>query len=77
MSKKYIAKLVKCAMRNAVVLEYDSLLYAIKQCTAPCAAKIPKDAYAADIRNLTRFLDGSRESVLKEREADIDRHFPH
>src|SRR3954454_24235668 len=34
------------------------LLYAIKQCSAPCADKIPRDAYADDIRRLTRFLDG-------------------
>ncbi|MEZ0265865.1 MAG: GIY-YIG nuclease family protein, partial [Phycisphaerae bacterium] len=42
------------------------LLYAIHQCTAPCAAKIPKDAYGEDVRNLMRFLDGNRESVLKD-----------
>jgi len=56
------------------------LLYAIHQCTAPCAAKIPRDAYAEDIRNLTRFLDGNRESVLKDlekqmKQASEDLHF--
>ncbi len=56
------------------------LLYAIKQCTAPCAAKIPREAYAEDIRNLMRFLDGNRESVLKDldkqmREASENLHF--
>jgi excinuclease ABC subunit C len=56
------------------------LLYAIHQCTAPCAAKIPRDAYAEDIRNLTRFLDGNRESVLRDLEkqmkkASEDLHF--
>ena len=42
------------------------LLYAIHQCTAPCAAKIPRDAYGEDIKNLLRFLDGNRDSVLKD-----------
>jgi excinuclease ABC subunit C len=56
------------------------LLYAIKQCTAPCAAKIPKDSYGEDIRNLTRFLDGNREGVLKDLEKEMkqaseDLHF--
>src|SRR3954469_26077691 len=47
------------------------LLHAIKQCTAPCAAKIPRDAYNEDIKNLTRFLDGNRESVLKDLEKQM------
>ncbi|MDB5322117.1 MAG: uvrC [Phycisphaerales bacterium] len=47
------------------------LLHAIKQCTAPCAAKIPRDAYADDIKNLTRFLDGNRESVLRDLEKQM------
>src|SRR3954467_6589111 len=56
------------------------LLYAIKQCTAPCADKIPRDPYAEDIRNLTRFLDGNRDSVLKDLEKEMkqasdDMHF--
>src|SRR3954465_2180508 len=33
------------------------LLYAINQCTAPCAAKIPKAPYAEDITRLLRFLE--------------------
>ena len=56
------------------------LLYAIKQCTAPCAAKIPRDAYAEDIRNLMRFLDGNRESVVRDlqrqmKQASENQHF--
>jgi len=56
------------------------LLHAIKQCTAPCAAKIPKDAYGEDVRNLMRFLDGNRDSVLKDLhkqmvEASSNLHF--
>lgn len=48
------------------------LLHAIKQCTAPCAAKIPRDAYNEDIRNLTRFLDGNREGVLRDLEKQMN-----
>src|SRR3984885_9824968 len=33
------------------------LLYPIKQCTAPCAAKISKETYRADVGRLLRFLD--------------------
>src|SRR5256885_1144655 len=56
------------------------LLHAIKQCTSPCAAKIPRDAYAEDIKNLTRFLDGNRDSVPKDLEKEMkqasdDMHF--
>lgn len=56
------------------------LLYAIHQCTAPCAAKIPRDAYGEDIRNLLRFLEGNRQTVLKDlqkqmKEASENLHF--
>ncbi len=42
------------------------LLYAIKQCTAPCADKIAKQEYREDIARLTRFLDGDKKTVLKQ-----------
>ena len=44
------------------------LLYAIDQCTAPCADKVAPDAYGEDVRRLLRFLDGNRESVLRDLE---------
>jgi len=47
------------------------LLYAIKQCTAPCAARIPKESYDEDIRNLMRFLDGDRKTVLAQLEKEM------
>lgn len=47
------------------------LLYAIKQCTAPCADKIPRDAYADDIKRLIRFLDGERKTILRDLERDM------
>src|SRR5271170_1463323 len=42
------------------------LLYAIHQCTAPCADRITKEDYVADIDRLRRFLETSRGDVLKE-----------
>src|SRR5947199_4783951 len=44
------------------------LLYAINQCTAPCAAKIPKEPYAEDISRLLRFLEGNHKQVLRDLE---------
>ena len=41
------------------------LLYSINRCTAPCADRISKDDYAADIASLRQFLRGDR-SKLKD-----------
>lgn len=47
------------------------LLYPIHQCTAPCAAKIPTDAYRQDIGRLLKFLDGDKKSVLADLEKEM------
>jgi len=47
------------------------LLYPIKMCTAPCAAKIPKDTYREDITRLIRFLDGDKTRVIADLERDM------
>ncbi|HEX2971222.1 MAG TPA: UvrB/UvrC motif-containing protein, partial [Tepidisphaeraceae bacterium] len=47
------------------------LLYAINQCTAPCAAKIPREAYRDDINRLIRFLNGERKAILHELEKEM------
>ena len=47
------------------------LLYAINQCTAPCADKIAPDPYDDDIRRLVRFLDGNRKAVLNDLEREM------
>jgi excinuclease ABC subunit C len=47
------------------------LLYPIKQCTAPCAAKIPRETYRDDISRLVRFLDGDTKTVLKTMEKEM------
>jgi excinuclease ABC subunit C len=47
------------------------LLYPIKQCTAPCAAKISKETYRSDITRLIRFLDGEKKNVLRTMEKEM------
>lgn len=47
------------------------LLYPIKQCTAPCAAKVSKEVYRDDIKRLIAFLDGNKKSVLSQMEKDM------
>lgn len=48
------------------------LLYAINQCTAPCADKVSRESYADDVRRLTRFLDGERKAVLRDLEREMN-----
>ncbi len=47
------------------------LLYPIKQCTAPCGARISKEAYREDINRLIRFLDGNKKSVIESMEKEM------
>jgi excinuclease ABC subunit C len=47
------------------------LLYPIKQCTAPCAAKISRRDYRQDIQRLLRFLDGEKKAVLESMEKEM------
>ena len=41
------------------------LLYSIKQCTAPCGAKIGKEEYKQIIKDLVKFLKSKRSTVLR------------
>ena len=47
------------------------LLFNINQCTAPCNLRIGKEDYRKDIHRLRMFLDGKKESLLKELEAEM------
>ena len=47
------------------------LLYPIKQCTAPCAAKISKETYAEDIDRLIQFLEGDKKTVIARMEKEM------
>jgi excinuclease ABC subunit C len=48
------------------------LLHAINQCSAPCAAQISEEAYAADIRRLLRFLNSKRSVVLRQMQKEME-----
>lgn len=47
------------------------LLHAIGQCTAPCADRVSKDAYRADIDRFLRFLTSKRTQMIRELERDM------
>jgi len=42
------------------------ILYSIKQCTAPCAAKIDKSEYKKIIMDLIKFLRSKRSTILRQ-----------
>ncbi len=42
------------------------LLFSIKQCTAPCAARIDKQEYKKIIRDLVKFLRSKRSTILRQ-----------
>jgi excinuclease ABC subunit C len=48
------------------------LLYAIKQCTAPCADKISRHAYREDVDRFVRFLGSKRSAMLREMKGEMD-----
>ena len=47
------------------------LLYPIKQCTAPCAAKISPEDYRTDIERFIKFLDSKRSVLLREMKDEM------
>lgn len=49
------------------------LLHTIGQCTAPCAAKISKEAYRADVDRFVRFLESKRSVMLREMREEMER----
>jgi hypothetical protein len=49
------------------------LLYAINQCTAPCAAKISKDGYRIDVDHFVRFIGSKRSVMLREMRQEMEK----
>ena len=47
------------------------LLASIRQCTAPCNLRISRDEYRKDIARLRKFLEGNRQGLLKEMQAEM------
>lgn len=48
------------------------LLYPIKQCTAPCAARIDQATYRADVERFIRFLESKRSNMLREIRIEME-----
>lgn len=48
------------------------LLHAINQCTAPCADRISRAAYAADIRRLIKLLRSKRSVLLRQLRREME-----
>jgi len=69
-----LQKIFKFRTCNLNISEDDSkrrffrpcLLYSIKQCTAPCGAKIDKHEYKKIITDLVRFLRSKRSIILRQ-----------
>ncbi len=47
------------------------ILYSIRQCTAPCAAKIEKDEYKRIISDLVKFLKSRRSTILNQMKKEM------
>ncbi len=45
------------------------LLHAIRRCTAPCADRVPRERYVADVETLRKFLRGGRDQVVADLRA--------
>lgn len=47
------------------------LLHSIRQCTAPCNFRVTRDEYRKQIRSLRMVMEGKKERLLKEMEAEM------
>jgi excinuclease ABC subunit C len=47
------------------------ILYNIGQCTAPCAGKIGREAYRADVERFLKFLTSKRSEMLREMREEM------
>jgi excinuclease ABC subunit C len=48
------------------------LLYSIKQCTAPCGDRVSKDDYKLQIKDLVKFLQSKRSTVLRQLKKQME-----
>ena len=75
-----LQKIFKFRTCNLNIRENDSkrrffrpcLLYSIKQCTAPCAAKIEKSEYKKIISDFVKFLQSKRSIILRKLKKQMD-----
>ncbi|MCU0774471.1 MAG: excinuclease ABC subunit UvrC [Ideonella sp.] len=50
------------------------LLYQIKRCSGPCVGLVSAGAYARDVANASRFLEGEQQEVLEALQAQMMAH---
>lgn len=48
------------------------ILYNIKQCTAPCGDRVSRDDYKAQIKDLIKFLQSKRSTVLRQLKKQME-----
>jgi excinuclease ABC subunit C len=62
-------KLRTCSDRELIQRKRPCLEYQIKRCPAPCVYDVDREAYAAQVRAVTLFLDGRHDQLSKELRA--------
>jgi excinuclease ABC subunit C len=50
------------------------LLHQIQRCSAPCVQAVSQEAYAQDVANAQRFLEGQTQAVLESLQAQMMQH---
>jgi excinuclease ABC subunit C len=73
-------KIFKFRSCNLDILEEDKkrrfflpcILYSINQCVAPCGARIEKTAYRAIIKDLIKFLQSKRSTVMRQLKKEME-----
>jgi excinuclease ABC subunit C len=48
------------------------LLHSIRQCTAPCNLRVPRDEYMRQIRSLRMVLEGKKSRLLREMKKEME-----
>lgn len=74
---KVMQRIFRFATCSLAIFDHDEkrrffrpcILYNIRRCTAPCAARVSKADYAADVASLRRFLAGDRDPLLADLRA--------
>jgi excinuclease ABC subunit C len=66
-----VFKLRQCSDRELSSRHRPCLLYSIKRCIAPCAAKCTKEEYDKEVNRCIDFLKGNDKQVIKELKEEM------
>lgn len=61
----------QCSDKEFKSRKTPCILYSIKRCLAPCTGVCTKEEYDDQVKNITRFLKGTDQTLFKELEAKI------